>query len=207
MSKKTILDQSSSIKKKININNINEHLLSKPEKDWDKFESIICESINVKGAKKMKILKRGWRSVIKNPLILFDDTHHNLKLHFDMHHGFGNLDLAIDLLDEDDKNDFNSYVNTNTKFNPHIMFITKPEIANKWFDKLFPWLERCEKKLDLKIFQATTPKDCMLILRRDTYLFGLKNIQFIKNIHGYSFKIKERWLSGLKRTLGKCVYC
>ena len=150
MSKKTILDQIIFYKKKIDINNINEHLLSKPEKDWDKFESIICESINVKGAKKMKILKRGWRSVIKNPLILFDDTHHNLKLHFNMHHGFGNLDLAIDLLDEDDKNDFNSYVNTNTKFNPHIMFITKPEIANKWFDKLFPWLERCEKKIGFK---------------------------------------------------------
>ena len=106
--------------------------------------------INVKGAKKMKILKRGWRSVIKNPLILFDDTYHNLKLHFDMHHGFGNLDLAIDLLDADDKNDFSTYVNTNTKFNPHIMFIAKVGIINKWFDKLFPWLERCEKKIGFK---------------------------------------------------------
>ena len=98
----------------------------------------------------MKILKRGWRSVIKNPLILFDDTYHNLKLHFDMHHGFGNLDLAIDLLDADDKNDFSTYVNANTKFNPHIMFIAKVGIINKWFGKLFPWLERCEKKIGFK---------------------------------------------------------
>ena len=67
-----------------------------------------------------------------------------------MHHGFGNLDLAIDLLDADDKNDFNTYVNTNTKFNPHIMFIAKVGIINKWFDKLFPWLERCEKKIEFK---------------------------------------------------------
>ena len=34
--------KSSSVKKKIDINNINEHLLYEPEKDWDKFESIIC---------------------------------------------------------------------------------------------------------------------------------------------------------------------
>ena len=52
LSKKMILDQIIFYKKKIDINNINEHLLSKPEKDWDKFESIICEPINVKGVKK-----------------------------------------------------------------------------------------------------------------------------------------------------------
>ena len=26
------------------------------------------------------------------------------------------------------------------------MFISKPHIAKKWFDTLFPWLEKCEKK-------------------------------------------------------------
>ena len=52
--------------------------------------------------------------------------------------------------DTDDKNDFNTYVNTSTKFNPHIMFIAKAEIANKWFNKLFPWLERCEKIIGFK---------------------------------------------------------
>ena len=29
-------------------------------------------------------------------------------------------------------------------FNPNIMFISKPEIADKWFSTLFPWLLRCE---------------------------------------------------------------
>ena len=28
-----------------------------------------------------------------------------------------------------------------------------------------------------------------------------------KNIHNFEKIYKERWLSGLKRTLGKCVYC
>ena len=30
------------------------------------------------------------------------------------------------------------------------MFITKAKILNKWFSKLFPWLERCEGILGLK---------------------------------------------------------
>ena len=61
-----------------------------------------------------------------------------------MHHGYGNLDKAIDLLDDDDKNDFRNFVNKSISFNPHIMFISKPKIINKWFNILFPWLERCE---------------------------------------------------------------
>ena len=30
-------------------------------------------------------------------------------------------------------------------FNPHIMFITKPKIMDKWFKDLFGWLSKCEK--------------------------------------------------------------
>ena len=62
-----------------------------------------------------------------------------------MHHGYGNLDKAIDLLDDDDKKDFRNFVNNNTNFNPHIMFISKAEIVDKWFQDLFDWLFECEK--------------------------------------------------------------
>ena len=46
--------------------------LESASEDWDDFESIICEPISVSGAKKIKILKRGWRNLIKDPLILFN---------------------------------------------------------------------------------------------------------------------------------------
>jgi hypothetical protein len=130
--------------------------------------------------------------LIKDPLILFDELKkRKLLLHFDMHHGYGNLDLAIKLLDADDKNDFNTYVNTNTKFNPHIMFIAKPEISTNGLINYFLGLKDVKKNLDLKIFQATTPKDCMRILLRDTYLFGLKNILCIKSSLGHLLKIRR----------------
>jgi hypothetical protein len=49
-------------------------------------------------------------------------------------------------MNEKDREDFRVFVNTSLSYNPHIMFISKPYIANKWFNVLFPWLERCEKK-------------------------------------------------------------
>ena len=35
--------------------------------------------------------------------------------------------------------------NENISFNPHIMFISKKKIINKWFTALFKWLFKCEK--------------------------------------------------------------
>ena len=132
--------------KNINTDNIKDHLLVSPPNDWSKYESIICKPIKITGAKKIKILKRGWRSVVKNPSILFDEKKENICLHFDMHHGHGNMNKAIKMLDDSDKEDFRKFVYTENSFNPHIMFITKPEIIDKWFSTLFPWLKRCEEE-------------------------------------------------------------
>ena len=41
-----------------------------------------------------------------------------------MHHGYGNLEKAISKLDHKEE-DFQKFVNENTSFNPHIMFISK----------------------------------------------------------------------------------
>ena len=122
----------------------NEHL-SMPDPEWNSFDAIVCESINVNKVKKIKLLKRGVRSIIKDPSILFNEKKQTLALHFDMHHGYGNLDKAINVMDEKDRLDFKNYVNTSFTYNPHIMFIAKSIIHKKWFDTLFPWLEKCEK--------------------------------------------------------------
>ena len=132
--------------RQVNTLNINEHLLTDSENEWKNYESIICKPIFISGAKKMKIFKRGWRNIIKKPSIIFKKNFENIELHFDMHHGYGNLEKAIKLLDDADRLDFSDYVKNNIKFNPHIMFISKKKIMSKWFNALFPWLERCEKE-------------------------------------------------------------
>ena len=67
-----------------------------------------------------------------------------------MHHGYKNLEKAIHLLDDENRNDFSEYVNNRNYYNPHIMCIARPEILNKWFNNLFPWLKRCEEEFGYK---------------------------------------------------------
>jgi hypothetical protein len=62
-----------------------------------------------------------------------------------MHHGYGNLDKAINVMNEKDREDFRVFVNTSLSYNPHIMFIAKPKVINDWFKDLFTWLFQCEK--------------------------------------------------------------
>ena len=61
-----------------------------------------------------------------------------VKVHFDMYHGFGNLDKAIDVLDHENREDFRSFVNSKGSFNPFNMFICRsPELLNTYYKSLF----------------------------------------------------------------------
>ena len=73
-----------------------------------------------------------------------------------MHHGYDVLDKAISKLNNKDRNQFRKFVNENTSFNPHIMFISKKKIINNWFNDLFSWLFKCEnefKNLNLEGYE------------------------------------------------------
>ena len=121
---------------------------------WKNRLDIKCEPIFVNKVKKIKMLKRGIKSILKKPSIFFDENQQSLAFHFDMHHGYGNLKKAIDLVDIEDRSDFLNFVNTSTSYNPHIMFIAKPQIVNRWFNTLFPWLLRCEKEFGFEELQG-----------------------------------------------------
>ena len=162
--------KSSSINESITLDSLGSHLLSSPEDDWDKYDAIITKPISLMNVKISKIIKRGFKSLIKSPSILYDKQKRNIKLHFDMHHGFGKIDKAANLLNDNDKDDFKSFIENNTSFNPHIMFICKPELANRWFKSLFEWLDRCENE------------------------FGFKDLTGYDNTRLYAF-LAERYLS------------
>ena len=49
-----------------------------------------------------------------------------------MWHGDGNLEKAIQLLDNDEKSDFKDFTETHTFFNPHNMFVCKTHILSKY---------------------------------------------------------------------------
>ena len=129
----------------INIENYKEHFLVEPPDEWKNYNAIVCKPIFVNRLKRMKLVKRGFKSLIKDPSLFINKKKHTLKLHFDMHHGHGNLAKAIEVMDIKDKSEFSNFVNQAVSYNPHIMFIAKPKIANEWFETLFDWLFKCEK--------------------------------------------------------------
>ena len=132
-------------KNKIDNTNFLEYILKEVPHSQKDYESIICDPISVNKIKKMKMIKRGIRTILKQPEIFFNDKKQSIAFHFDMHHGYGNLNKAIEFLNTEDRAEFLDFVNNSTSFNPHIMFIAKPKILDKWFNALFPWLFRCEQ--------------------------------------------------------------
>ena len=61
------------------------------------YESILGNAFYVNEFKLSKFLKRNLKND-KKPSLFFDSKKRNIKFHFDMMHGEGNLDKAINLL-------------------------------------------------------------------------------------------------------------
>ena len=126
--------------------NLKQNILNTVPSSWQNYDAVIAKRIYVDNVKFTKLLKKGFRNYIKDPSILYDNKKHTVKLHFDMFHGYGILDKAIDLLCINDREDFREYVNKNLFFNPHNMFIAKRKIMDEWFKSVFDWLFKCEEK-------------------------------------------------------------
>lgn len=63
-----------------------------------------------------------------------------------MFHGSGILDKAISVLNEEDKHDFNNFVNNENSFNQGNMFFCKSKkIMNSYYETIFNWLNSCEE--------------------------------------------------------------
>ena len=124
--------------------NILDVILKDTPDEWKNCEAVICEPIYL-GTKLSKLLKRGWKNILNKPSLLFSHKKISVKIQFDMHHGYGVLDRAIDVMDIKDRDDFRNFVNTKNFYNPHIMFISKKKTLNRFFQDQFDWLTKCEK--------------------------------------------------------------
>ena len=131
------------------INSIKDFLQNIPD-DWSNYDVILGQNIFMDGWSKMRIIKHGLRSFILKPKY-FLKKNQNLKLHFDSFHGFGNLDKAIEMLEDNDKEDFKFFMENQNYYNRGNMFIIKnKKIIDSFYSTVFPWLERCEKIFGFK---------------------------------------------------------
>ncbi len=130
-----------------NLNVFKENIIKKIPKNYDDYDCILGEPIYINQFKLAKFFKKSFAQIMKNPSLLYNKNKRNIKFHFDLMHGNGNLDKAISLMDERDRKDFNYFVNSEISFNPHNMFICKSvKTLKKYYNSIFPWLYRCEKE-------------------------------------------------------------
>jgi hypothetical protein len=131
----------------VDFDTFNKNILKTISNELDNYESIIGVPLYTNQFKLTKFIKKNLLTILSNPSFLFNKNKRNLKFHFDMMHGKGNLEKAINLLDEKEKDDFMKFMNTEVSFNPHNMFICKnKKILKSYYESVFPWLERCEKE-------------------------------------------------------------
>ena len=119
--------------------------LKKVPDEWNNFDTILADKIDLTNLKLMKVLKYGKLALLRNPKAIFKEGR-NIRFNFDMFHGNGVLDKAIELLNNEDKEDFRKFVNTNTSINQCNLFICRSkEQIKKYYETIFDWFEKLEK--------------------------------------------------------------
>ena len=134
------------------------YLLKSLPEEWKDYETIIGEPFKLKKPRFSKILKYGKLALLRNFKEIIK-ANWSIRFQFDMFHGNGILDKAIELLGQSDREDFKLYVTKNISFNYGNMFICKSkELMIRYYETLFPWLEKCETILgfELKGYEVRT---------------------------------------------------
>ncbi len=124
--------------------NFQNSVLKHVPEEWENYQVILGNKISIDELKWMKVFKYGKKALLRSPGAIFKKNR-TIKFQFDMFHGNGVLDKAIDLLDDENKNDFKNFVNSETSYNQGNMFICKSKnIIKSYYKTLFTWLEKCE---------------------------------------------------------------
>ena len=129
--------------KDISLNLLEQNLIKTVPSNLDIYECILGEKSPVDNYK-FKFFKKNFLKIALSPSVIFFKSKRSIKFHFDVFHGEGNLDLAIDLLEEENRDTFREFVNSKTSFNPHNMFICKKKYLKSYYESVFPWLKKCE---------------------------------------------------------------
>jgi len=127
-----------------------DNFLSQVPDEWEKYDAILGQQFFINKMKFSKLLKHSLRSLINYPPAIFEKNR-NIMFHFNSFHGFGKLDKAIDLLNDEDREDFREFTIKNTSYNMGNMFIcNSKKIITMYYESIFPWLKKCENVFGFK---------------------------------------------------------
>ena len=114
--------------------------------DWEGYETILTEPIDLRNFKMLKMIKKGKLSILKKPGVLFNKNLRTIKFHFDVMHKGGNLEKAVKLINEKDRNEFNNYLNSETSLHSWNLLCCKSKtLLDNWYKTVFEWLFKCEE--------------------------------------------------------------
>ena len=133
-----------------NFETLKENIIQNIPRHLEKYDCILGKQFFVNDYKFMKFIKQDPLKTLSSLNLIFSKKKRNIKFHFDMFHGNGNLEKAISLLDQENKNDFTHFVENQSSFNPQNMFICKKKFLVKYYETLFPWLKSCESIFGFK---------------------------------------------------------
>lgn len=121
-------------------------ILQEAPKEWSEYDVVLREEVYVNSTKISKILKHGKKQLLKNPFVFLSKKTMTIKVHYDMYHGYGELDKAIELLDDNNREGFRKFVNSQGSFNANNIFICRShKLYSEYCEVLFKWLKNCEK--------------------------------------------------------------
>lgn len=136
--------KSDELTKMINNDNFKDYVLQDIKEDWSNFETILVEKTQFGKVKISKIIKNGGINSILRNFNSFIKNKTTVKFHFDIFHGSGKIDKAIDLLEKRERDDFRIFL-ANEYFNKENMFICRSKkLIIEYYKSVFPWLQRCE---------------------------------------------------------------
>ena len=143
--------ETKNLEKIINNHNFKEHVLQNVKAEWSGHETILGKRTPFGKFKISKIIKNGGiKSIVKN-FKSFITKKTTIKFHFDVFHGNGKLDKAIDLLNKNERDDFRVFIHGDS-FNKENMFICRSKkIIKEYYKSVFPWLEKCESIFGFKL--------------------------------------------------------
>ena len=127
-----------------------------------------------------KIIKHAKLKFLRNPN-LFLKKNQSIKLHFDVFHGEGFLDRALECLEDKEKDDFKKFINQNSSFNrENLFFCRSKKLMENYFKSVFEWLEKCEKEFGFDL--GIRLKEFMLLAERYlSYWFKIFKLSFLAN--------------------------
>lgn len=98
-------------------------------------------------SKKLKRLKYPWQNL-------------SLMEQYEKEHDKEDLLIAVNFLPEKIRSEFLIFLKESQEFSPFNMYISRPHILNRYFEILFPWLDRVEENIDFlkrSTYQARLP--------------------------------------------------